>query len=74
MKPLFWTSRIIPVTSQDLALVLTSTLTSLWTTLSSRNPQSPQNASEILRYKYEVVRQSAQAEANVQSPSQLQVE
>jgi len=35
---------------------------------------SPQNTSEILGHEYEVVRHSTQAEANVQNPSQLQVE
>jgi len=40
----------------------------------SRYPQNPQNASEILRHEYEVVKHSAQAEANVQNPAWLPVE
>ena len=77
----------IPFHSRDLASYSTSTLPSLWTTLSSglllnsrttsdtsRNPQSPQNTPKILGHEYEVVRCSAQAEANVWNPSWLQVE
>src|SRR5882724_6473751 len=80
MDPLFWTSRK-PLSLQRSSFLLDlyaplSGLCSvpdlLWnsqtTSGTSRNPQSLWNAPKILRHKYEVVRCSAQAEANVPTP------